>query len=240
MDEKLKMIVERTKDERGKRIFYVPHCVLNENARWTGIAYRKGCIDEIVDELQKNDIAIVQMPCPEQLAWGGVIKQDSLRIMCTKGTLRYILRKLSFWKFYIKSLIVYNALAKRIVKQIKDYIDTGHEVVGIMGIKGSPSCGLNVALNLKQTWEYFAAMPLEKLSPRMYFEQNFMMPDSGLYVKALMKHLEKQKVNVQWYEEDWYWEGKYRDRLVRVTPPLFGLKVSAKDYIKKDRNEKEG
>jgi len=70
MREKIRILQERLKDERGKKVVFVSHCLLNENTRYLGGAFRKAGVDEIIMELQRQGIGIVQMKCPEQKAWG--------------------------------------------------------------------------------------------------------------------------------------------------------------------------
>ncbi len=46
------MLSERLRDERGKRVVFVSHCLLNENTRYLGGAFHSGGVLEIV-ELQR-------------------------------------------------------------------------------------------------------------------------------------------------------------------------------------------
>jgi len=85
---KIKRVMEKLKDERSKKVIFVAHCMLNENSRWFGGAFRRGCIDEIVDQIQDRGIGIVQMECPEQ-ATGGVVKIWEWRMLGAKDTLLY-------------------------------------------------------------------------------------------------------------------------------------------------------
>jgi uncharacterized protein YbbK (DUF523 family) len=87
------LLLERLKDERSKRVIFVSHCVLNENTRYLGGAFRRGCVDELVDGFQQKGMGIYQMPCPEQRAWGGVLKRHMLPIYGSQGTLLYRLRR---------------------------------------------------------------------------------------------------------------------------------------------------
>lgn len=61
-------LLERLQDERSKRVIFVSHCVLNENSRYPGGAFRRGCVDELVDGFQQEGLDIYQMRCPEQRA----------------------------------------------------------------------------------------------------------------------------------------------------------------------------
>jgi len=53
------------------------HCLLNQNTRYAGGATRPGAIAEAVHELVGAGYGIHQLPCPERLAWGGVLKQSA-------------------------------------------------------------------------------------------------------------------------------------------------------------------
>ena len=67
------------KDSRSGKVIFLSHCILNENTRYLGGACRGGVIREIVEQCLDKDIGIVQMPCPEQIAWGGVTKRLMLQ-----------------------------------------------------------------------------------------------------------------------------------------------------------------
>src|SRR5512146_1334310 len=74
------VLVDRLRDRRSRKVAFVSHCLLNENTRYLGGACRACCVREVVDGLLDRDVGIVQMPCPEQLAWGGVLKRHMLRM----------------------------------------------------------------------------------------------------------------------------------------------------------------
>jgi hypothetical protein len=65
-------------DRRGRRVIFLSHCLLNENVRYLGGASRSGPVDELVDAVQSAGCGFCQMLCPEQLAWGGVLKRHLL------------------------------------------------------------------------------------------------------------------------------------------------------------------
>ena len=90
---------ERRKREKSNFSF---HCLLNENTRYLGGASRKAGIDELIDELQKQGIGIVQMKCPEQKTWGGVLKREMLMGYGISGTLLNALSKTIYGVFLIE------------------------------------------------------------------------------------------------------------------------------------------
>ena len=75
-------------------------------------------------------------------------------------------------------------MAKEVVSEIKDYIDSGFELMGIIGIKGSPSCGVSASLDLKKSADFVAQLNIKKIDRDLvndYFYQNCMVDKSGLF-----------------------------------------------------------
>lgn len=73
-----RVLLDRLRDERGRRVVLVSHCLLNQNTRYAGGATRTGAVSELLDELITAGYGIHQLPCPERLAWGGALKRHSL------------------------------------------------------------------------------------------------------------------------------------------------------------------
>ena len=87
MDPKIKIITKKLTDERSRKVIFVSHCILNANCRFQGISFRKASINEIVDEMQKKGIGMIQMKCPEQKAWGGVLRKYAWIVLGSKRRL---------------------------------------------------------------------------------------------------------------------------------------------------------
>src|SRR5574340_1543712 len=114
------LLLERLKDERSKRVIFVSHCLLNENTRYLGGAFRRGCIVELVDGFQQEGLGIYQMRCPEQRAWGGVLKRRLLPFYGSKGTILYLLRDVLLPFFLWYTQWIYRRMAKEVVRDIED------------------------------------------------------------------------------------------------------------------------
>jgi predicted secreted protein len=198
-------IIGKLKDERGKKIIFLSHCLLNENTRYAGGACRRAGVDEITGALQKKGIGIVQMQCPEQKTWGGVLKREMLMGYCIKGTFLKPFLKIYMIFFLWKTKRSFKIIAKEVVSEIKDYMESGFEVSGIVGIKGSPSCGVSAALDLKRAAEFAADLEIETLN-REYFNQNCykkcMVNKSGIFFDALSRELSAKNINVKFFEHD--------------------------------------
>lgn len=81
------LLFDELLDARGRRVVLVTHCLLTENTGYAGGATRPGAVAEIVNEIVDAGYGIHQLPCPERLAWGGLIKRRSLLLYHSKATI---------------------------------------------------------------------------------------------------------------------------------------------------------
>lgn len=204
IEQKLKILTEKLKDERGRRVMFLSHCILNENTRYLGGAFRRGGIDEIVDKLQKEGIGIVQLPCLEQEYWGGISKKDIMRAYGSKGTLSY-----SLYKFFLNAWIWntkrrYRKIAKKIRLSIEDYLKSGIKVLGFIGVDGSPTCGVNKTLSIKTCFDKVAKVDVNNITRE---ESNKIILDSiingeGYFIQALKKELKRKNIEIKYYGQN--------------------------------------
>ncbi|MGC2110698.1 MAG: CD3072 family TudS-related putative desulfidase [Candidatus Korobacteraceae bacterium] len=118
------------RDCRSKMVIFVPHCVLNQNARVAGAAESPAAVTELVRGLTDREIGIVQMPCPELQILGLVRGNMDIRRELQKDSNRARCRR----------------LAAPLVEQVEQYRKGGIRVVGLIGKNGSPTCGV------EETW----------------------------------------------------------------------------------------
>ena len=55
----------KVSDNRSKKIIFLCHCCLNQNAKVRGIASYPGAITPLISMLLEEGIGMIQMPCPE-------------------------------------------------------------------------------------------------------------------------------------------------------------------------------
>jgi uncharacterized protein YbbK (DUF523 family) len=202
---RLQLLLRQLEDERGKRVIFVSHCVLNENTRYLGGAFRRGCVDELVDQFQQEGLGISQMRCPEQRAWGGVLKRFILPLYGSRDTILYRWRRLILPLFTWYTRRVYQRMAREVVRDIEDYVRSGFEVVGIVGVGGSPSCGVCTALDLGRSLEVIAACPLARIERHMLNEQSIaacLVDGEGLFIQALRRQLKRKHLPTGFYEHE--------------------------------------
>jgi predicted secreted protein len=119
------------KDGRSRKVIFVAHCMLNQNARHVDCADFPAMMGSLLTALQDKEVGIVQMPCPELMALG--LGRD--RDVPPLDTIREAL-ELSDAHERLAPLI------ENVIYQIKEYQFQGFEVVGILGKNGSPACGV--------------------------------------------------------------------------------------------------
>ena len=192
-------------DERSRRVVLVSHCLLNENTRYAGGATRPGAVTELIDELMASGYGIHQLPCPERLAWGGVLKRHSLRLYHSKGGPLYAVRGVLLKAFVWWTKVVYWRLARQVARDVADYQKAGMAVAGFVGIGASPSCGVSTTLDLRASLEVVAACPAAALTRDVMNEQAVLgcrRPGEGLFIEALDRALKRRRLTVPAFEHD--------------------------------------
>ena len=112
--------------KRNKKIILLAHCILNVNAKVHGLAVEPAGCRTIVSSLMDHGFGIIQLPCVEQSCFGinrwGQVK-----------------RQLDFPGFHAKS----RALLQPVIEQVLDFQRNGYQIAAVVGLDGSPSCGVN-------------------------------------------------------------------------------------------------
>lgn len=130
-------------DKRGKKVILVSHCILNQNAKLDECAHYPGAIREVIQLLIEQGFGIIQMPCPEliQLGLDRQVDQSTNHTVMSEDTrIAKLMHEKNAQELCIK-------LAGDIIYQIEEYQKQNFEVVGLLGINGSPTCGVET------TWE---------------------------------------------------------------------------------------
>jgi hypothetical protein len=143
------------------------------------------------------------MPCPEQHAWGGVLKRHLLRYFGSEGTLFYRARNLVLPILLWYTRLVYRRLARQVAKEIADYTTSGFEVVGIVGVNGSPSCGTSQTIGFKQSLQLVATLsPSATRQDINAIVLRSLTPGKGLFIEALQREIERLGLNVPHFAFD--------------------------------------
>jgi predicted secreted protein len=125
-------------DCRGKKIVFLVHCVLNQNAKLDRCAHHQGAIIKLVNVLLERGIGIVQLDCPEVLYLGLDRGAAPASISSVESEDTRIAERMTEHK----AQGVVDKIARNAVQQIVDYQKNGFVVLGLIGINGSPTCGV--------------------------------------------------------------------------------------------------
>lgn len=125
-------------DSRSRRVVFLSHCLLNQNSISDGTADFPSQFDEVIDLLMKNRIGIIQLPCPEFLCLG-LDRRDS------NGAKRPVLDENTRIRALLTEkdqIAVIRDKAEEVVRQTREYQHYGFQILGVIGVNRSPSCGM--------------------------------------------------------------------------------------------------
>lgn len=178
---------------------FLSHCLLNENVRYPGGASRPGPVVEVTELLNQAGVGTVQMPCPEERAWGGVRKTWLLRAVGVRRDWWFPLRGAAVSVGLAWTRLVYRHLARILVRQIRDYQRAGIEVVAVVGVGASPSCGVLWTLDLPRAAESLAGVDTSTVTRETFNRDvitSHVVGGRGLFMAELAARLERAKVAV--------------------------------------------
>jgi predicted secreted protein len=159
--------------ERSKKIIFVSHCLLNQNARPIGGEKYPGSVKDLLEIFAEAGIGIVQLPCPQLEFNGGLNRKlKSKNAYDTKG----------YRKFCHK-------VTSRLIKQIENYIKKDYKVIGILGVEFSSTCGVHQVEDGRRNVPGKGIM-IEELEEEME-KKNFQVPIVGVNLNNVFKSIER-------------------------------------------------
>ena len=198
-------LVARLPDARSRRVVLLAHCLLNENVRYLGGATRPGAVAELVEPYLRSGVGIVQLPCPEQHAWGGVLKRHLLHLYGNRLLRWSAVRRPVVAIARAVTVLRYAAPARRTARLVADYAAADVDVVGVVGVGASPSCGVLTTLDLDGAVEAMARCRRCLLTPDVVNRQvvaGNVVAGPGLFVSALQRRLDREGLDVPMREHD--------------------------------------
>ncbi len=156
-------------DKRSRRIILVSHCLLNQNSIVEGLARNPAMVKELIDLLYEKNIGIIQLPCPELLH---------------SGLRRWWQVKEQYDNPGFKRLS--KTLVEFIVDYLLEYKRNNYEIIGLIGVSGSPSCGVH----------YTSSSGNWLGDPRKAGETK-RIRGRGVFMELLLKELESNNIGMQ-------------------------------------------
>jgi predicted secreted protein len=160
--------------KRSKKMILLCHCILNSNSKVEGLATYGSALREIVDELISNDIGIMQLPCPELTMlgikrWGQTKEQYDT----------------PYYRKHCRELF------KSTLEQIKNYMDNGYDIIGILGINGSPSCGVDKTCSGKWGGEISGNPDIKEM-----INDVLLVDGSGIFIEEIKELLQSNTIDI--------------------------------------------
>lgn len=165
---------------RSRKIFIVAHCVLNVNSKVEGISPYTSMMREVIDILQDRKYGIIQLPCPELLLYG-IRRWGHAKEQFDTPAFRNHCRR----------------IFEPVLDQIVHYLKNGYSIGGIIGIDGSPSCGVNM------TWsapEWKGNMNNSTICGVL--EKGSVSSGSGIFIEEIKSMLFGENIDIPFYAID--------------------------------------
>ncbi|MEI6254239.1 MAG: hypothetical protein WCP30_15690 [Mycobacteriaceae bacterium] len=200
----VEQLAARLGDARSGRVVLVSHCLLNENTRYLGGACRPGCVAEVVESCVTAGLGIVQMPCPEEQVWGGVLKRHLLRTYGSPVLRSGRLRRIALPVALAYTRWRYRRLARAVAAQAADYQRSGLDVAAVLGVDGSPSCGLEQTLDTARVLDGLVHVDPDTVTAAEVnaIVRGEVSAGSGLYTRALQRQLRRRGLQVPFLAHD--------------------------------------
>jgi predicted secreted protein len=189
------------RDGRGKQIIYVNNCLLNQNARFPGAAVREGAFTELVQALLDRGLSIEQLPCLECIGLGGVARR---RLFQYRSLLANAYR--SGWYPLLKPFMNVRLWAfKRrckqeainVVKRMKDYLNEGYTLTGVIGVNDSPTCGVTRTMDIVEFIRRLVTDASSDSSQIPQLIQQTLVEGTSYFVGAIMNELRRRGMDVK-------------------------------------------
>ena len=152
-------------DGRSKKVIFLAHCLLNQNAISDGTAVCPAAFREVIQLLLDREVGIVQMPCPELCCLGldrGDVHGAARSVVVENTRIRRAMEKDGPRQKR-------EALADLVAEQVQEYQKHGFQVLGIVGANRSPNCGVETTSDKDRELEGRGAF-IEAIAQRLEAE----------------------------------------------------------------------
>ena len=181
------------RDMRSKRIVFISHCLLNCNAKFPGSADTQGVYWDLYQPLAEKGIGFEQMPCLEIMGWGGVDRPKVMHELDPK-------KPDADWVLEYPKLCKREAI--KIVDQMADYLQNGFQIIGVIYVSDSPTCGLTDTLTFPDVHYQMIAMeiPQDKLFDyeykREYVWPHLKSEGTGAFMYPIYQEVQQRDLDI--------------------------------------------
>ena len=171
-----------------KSIVLLSHCLLNPFSKVKNNK-EPDDVSALIEWLMKNKIGIIQLKCPETEMYG-LKRWGHVREQFDTPHYRHVSR----------------TLISQTIDEVKEYIRNGYKLSAVIGIDGSPSCGVHCSCSSKR-WggEISIIQDLEEVKQIDYCN----LP--GIFMEELQMQLEHNGIQTAFLA----YKGKALDALIK-------------------------
>ncbi|MCL2323563.1 MAG: hypothetical protein FWC47_15830 [Oscillospiraceae bacterium] len=164
-------------DTKNKKIILLSHCILNSYSKVEYFYENEGIFKEVFQNLMKKNYGIIQLPCPENLYLG--VNRWSMS------------REQYDSKIYREHCI---NLINPVLNEVSNYINNGYEIKYVIGVKGSPSCGITKS---RSSDNYGG----EIINEKDYYSCKF-ISKMGIFMEEFFRLSREREINLFFVELD--------------------------------------
>jgi predicted secreted protein len=151
----------------GRKIAIISHCLLNQNVKPHQRARYPGIVNPVLDAIQEEGYALVQLPCPE-IAFAGTRRWSQVIEQYDTPKYRHHCRD----------------LASQSIDQIDHFLRDNTFTLVLIGLEGSPSCGVQLTGSSSEWQGYPGAVEMNGKYP--------VKKGTGLFMQALQREIESR------------------------------------------------
>lgn len=155
----------------GRKIAIIAHCLLNQNVKPHQRARYPGIVNPVLDTIREEGYALVQLPCPE-IAFAGTRRWS--QVIEQYDTPKY--------RDHCRELAILS------VDQIDHFLRDSAFTLVLIGLEGSPSCGIQLTGSSSAWQGYPGAVEMNGKYP--------VKKGTGLFMQALQGEIESRGLMV--------------------------------------------
>jgi predicted secreted protein len=155
----------------GRKIAIITHCLLNQNVKPHQRARYPGIVNPVLDTIREEGYALVQLPCPE-IAFAGAKRWS--QVIEQYDTPKY--------HDHCRDLAILS------VDQIDHFLRDSTFTLVLIGLEGSPSCGVQLTGSSSQWQGYPGTVEMNGKYP--------VKKGTGLFMQALQREIESRGLMV--------------------------------------------
>lgn len=166
--------------QRGRKILVVVHCILNANAKVYPLAGVSGVHLEVLKEHLSAGAGLIQLPCPE-LTYLGVNRWGMTREQYDHPNFRAHCE----------------AILQAPLSELESFMGGGYEIMGILGMDGSPNCGVRRTCTGYSGGDIRTGDEFERQRSRLK-----MVEGRGVFMEVVEGLLKRKNLQIPWLSVD--------------------------------------